>query len=631
MNQLFDQLNTNPHYAQLLDALNDGIIYENVDGRIVFANKRYCQMAGQSLSELTDQSSVNLIYPLDRERYLSKTASRNRIRQEAYSTRIQSKTGQVFDTMVSVQAIFDDQDIHIGNLAVLTDITELQRQKDALEESEKKFKTLLDGVNEGVFILAQGRLLEANDRFFEIHGYSPGELIGELIPPILLTPESNRIVQKTLTLNNQEFNQETPLELTGLRKDGSEFPLLASSRRITYHGQPTLIVSVLDLTDLRKREVELGEMKHRYEEIARHSGTFLWEVDANGLNTYIDQVAEKVIGYHPDEVIGKMHFYDFHPDKDRDSFKKAAFEVFRNKEEFRGLENPMQTKDGSIIWVSTYGIALLNPDGSLRGYRGSDTDITETIKTRQALHNYQAQISHAERLAGLGTMVAAMCHEINQPLTVLNLTLQELLHQLKKNDIPAHIVAQYIQDCLNSVSNSMSILNKFRKSSRLNDPLDPKDIHLSELLENLRDVFRGQCQKHHVRIIMAPSIHPAAGFQTECDLEQILFILIHNAIDASAGPDAHEIRIGSECKENHLILSVSDQGTGIAADDQDNIFVPFFTTKSRDEGTGLGLAIVKRILDYCGGQITCSSHVGKGTTFTVTLPIENCQCKELQP
>jgi PAS domain S-box-containing protein len=129
--------------------------------------------------------------------------------------------------------------------------------------------------------------------------------------------------------------------------------------------------------DLRAQQEELMESEKRFSQLAEQNRTFIWEVDAQGLYTFVSPVSALVLGYRPDELMGKMHFYDLHPAEGRAAFKQAALAVFQNKEPFTGLVNAAQTKAGQMVWLSTYGIPLLNHDGTLRGYRGTDTDITE--------------------------------------------------------------------------------------------------------------------------------------------------------------------------------------------------------------------------------------------------------------
>ncbi len=140
-----------------------------------------------------------------------------------------------------------------------------------------------------------------------------------------------------------------------------------------------LIYVLLYRTDrgIRLQQAVLRDSEIRFTQLAEQSGTMVWEVDPQGLYTYVSHVSEAMLGYRPDELVGRMHFYEIHPEAGREAFKKVALSVFERKESFRDLENMVQAKDGRHVVVSTNGIPLLNPDGTLRGYSGSDTDITE--------------------------------------------------------------------------------------------------------------------------------------------------------------------------------------------------------------------------------------------------------------
>jgi PAS domain S-box-containing protein len=131
----------------------------------------------------------------------------------------------------------------------------------------------------------------------------------------------------------------------------------------------------------RKISEALRESEARFEQLAAQSKTVAWEVDAEGLYTYVNRASETVLGYCPEELTGRKHFYDIHPETGREAFKQAAFAVFERKGPFRNLVNAIQCKDGRTIWVSTHGDPCLSADGTLLGYRGSDTDITERRQT----------------------------------------------------------------------------------------------------------------------------------------------------------------------------------------------------------------------------------------------------------
>ncbi|MCX6689251.1 MAG: DUF6448 family protein [Methanoregula sp.] len=163
------------------------------------------------------------------------------------------------------------------------------------------------------------------------------------------------------------------------------------------------IIAVKAAAEIERKRAEeaLWESEIRFDQLAEQSNTIAWEVDARGLYTYVSHVSEIVWGYRPDELVGRMHYYDLHPESGREAFKTATFAVFERKEPFRNLENTIQAKDGREVWVSTNGIPLLNADGTLLGYQGSDTDITERKWAEEALRESQQNLAEAMDLANL--------------------------------------------------------------------------------------------------------------------------------------------------------------------------------------------------------------------------------------
>ncbi len=136
---------------------------------------------------------------------------------------------------------------------------------------------------------------------------------------------------------------------------------------------------------LLSQQSELQASKVRFEQLAEQARTITWEVDAQGLYTFVSPVVEQVLGYRPEDLVGKKHFYDQHQTDLRAAFKTAALEVFANKQPFLNLINRMQTKTGATLWVSTNGIPLIDEHGNLTGYRGSDSDITARKQAEEAL------------------------------------------------------------------------------------------------------------------------------------------------------------------------------------------------------------------------------------------------------
>jgi PAS domain S-box-containing protein len=143
--------------------------------------------------------------------------------------------------------------------------------------------------------------------------------------------------------------------------------------------------TVQEISDRKQAEEAIRKNEERFKQVAEGSGTWIWEVDANGLYTYVNDYEETILGYTPEEVVGKKHFYDFFAPEIKDDLKKQAFEVFSQKDSFRNFENPNIHKDGRRVILETMGFPVLGPDGKLLGYRGADKDITERKQTEEAL------------------------------------------------------------------------------------------------------------------------------------------------------------------------------------------------------------------------------------------------------
>ncbi len=216
------------------------------------------------------------------------------------------------------------------------------------------------------------------------------------------------ILQKEIIIeqdSSSNKNRVRVVELEYLRKTGEpQWISAAISFLRNSEGTPVGLLGVgREITDRKAAEQKLLESYTRFNQLAELSKTAVWEVDAQGLYTYVSHVAQDLYGYEPEELIGTMHFYDKHPEAGREKFKSGAFEVFYRKVPFINYENLVETKDGSNVWVSTNGIPILDDDGILVGYRGADTDITARRQMEVKLHESDSRLAMAQYFAGAGT------------------------------------------------------------------------------------------------------------------------------------------------------------------------------------------------------------------------------------
>ncbi|HNW55369.1 MAG TPA: PAS domain S-box protein, partial [Bacteroidales bacterium] len=135
----------------------------------------------------------------------------------------------------------------------------------------------------------------------------------------------------------------------------------------------------------QEAEAALRISEERFKQIAEAAGEFIWEIDSDGLYTYVNKISEGILGYSSNEIVGKKHFYDFFVPELAEQLKKDAFQAFADKSGFKRFENANIHKDGHIVILSTTGMPVLDAEGNLLGYRGVDTDITEQKKAELAL------------------------------------------------------------------------------------------------------------------------------------------------------------------------------------------------------------------------------------------------------
>ena len=218
-----------------------------------------------------------------------------------------------------------------------------------------------------------------------------------------------------------------------------------------------------ELIDRKSAEEALHESEERFRQVAETAGEWIWEVDASGLYTYSSPLIERILGYKPEEIVGKKHFYDLFRPEDGEALKSEALAAFADKRPFYGFLNPSLDKKGQIRWLSTTGLPILDATGNLCGYRGSDSDVTErkraeerlqeTLQSlRQAITSTIRVLSHAVEARDPYTaghqrrvtfLAEAIAVELGLPPEKIEcLHMAGLVHDIGKISIPAEILSK---------------------------------------------------------------------------------------------------------------------------------------------------------------------------------------------
>jgi PAS domain S-box-containing protein len=216
-----------------------------------------------------------------------------------------------------------------------------------------------------------------SEKWLRLFGFAPDAAI--TLEEVLqrIHPDDRERVEREVRRAVEERGDYTG-EYRVIPPDGTQRWIMARGRmHPDANGKSArMLGAAIDLTYQRQAEEERRGSAERFRQVAESVGDFIWEVDADGLYTYANPNVEQILGYTPQELVGKMHFYDLFAPSVRDELKAAAFRVFADREAFRSFPNPNVSKDGRIVHLETSGSPVLDQAGNLVGYRGADIDVT---------------------------------------------------------------------------------------------------------------------------------------------------------------------------------------------------------------------------------------------------------------
>lgn len=345
-------------------------------------------------------------------------------------------------------------------------------------------------------------------------------------------------------------------------------------------------------------------------------------LDRKRMITRVNPATLTLLGYAEQELLGQSISKVF-PDCEAVLPLDREGTVFVS-EEINNCEATYVTRNGRELSVSLSASMMLGNDGRTEGVVLMSQDITEQKKYESELRAYRQKLTHAEQLASLGAMSAILAHKLNQPLTAIRLYLQQCLRACDPID-PPKLVSDNLKESLEEVQKASSTIKKVLTYTRACPTDLAEEVDLAEIAQKIFQVVRESAARANINIHVEdlrglPRILAGPG-----EIEQIFFILIQNAIQAAEEQESSVLNISASVRDKELRLIFADTCGGIAEENIDRVFELFFTTKSPEQGTGLGLCIVQQILRRLQGNVRVESTYGKGTTFYVSLPIDQSE------
>jgi two-component system, sporulation sensor kinase E len=620
---------TNKKLEMILETATEGITVVDSKENLTFVNKAFADILEYPENELIDVNLRKLVDEKNFKEIRRQTENRKKGNISRYELVVYGKGGKPHVVHVSASPLWNENGQFVGSLAIVMDVTEHKRMEEALRESEEKFRKIFEKANDSLIYLDKsGRIIDVNERAVQVFGGSKEELLEKhfIKAGIFSFRDIPRLLSNFARILRGKEGY-TSLRITN--KKGQEIYLECSSSISKINDKLVgILIIARDVTERKKMEEELRESKEKMRNIIESSPDAITVADLNGNIVDCNKATLDLFGHiSRKEIIGKNGF-KFVAEKDLERLK----ENIRKTLEYgstKNIEYTIVAKDGHEFPIEISASTIRDASGHPKYFVAIFKDITERKRMQQKLEEYSQQLEalvekrtrqlkeaheqiiKSERLAAIGQVAAMIGHDLRNPLTGISGATYYLKTKLtvemnEKNREMLELIEKNVEHANNIVTDLMEYsketkleLTKTTPRSILKETLFlveiPDDVQVRDLTQD----------------------EPKITVDSE-QMKRVFANLIKNAVDAM--PDGGRLTIASEESDGTIEMTFTDTGTGMTKEVMEKIWIPFFTTKAI--GMGLGLPICKRIIEAHGGKISVESTFDKGTTFTVTIPVE---------
>jgi PAS domain S-box-containing protein len=640
-------------YQDLSDIVADAVVTIDLKGKLTWGNRAMEQMSGYTREEFVGRHSSEFIKPEDLE-FIN--GLYNQIFRTGQPVRgiIHDfiKKGGEIRTVEAYLSVIKRRGRAVGFYGSIRDITELRQTYGSLVESEERYRTLVENLNDIIYTIDNNGYFSYVNRPFErVFRYTPEEIIGRHMATIIHPedlPAIKESIQTAVQGNLQSF------EFRAYDKDEGIHHIQASARPFIKSGVFGGVTGLMaDLTQNREMEYRLLESEEKYRHLIENVNDVIYTLDLGGKITFINSVAENIFGYHPGDVINKQ-FTDFVYPGDvpklieglkrwNPQFHKGPKSADELPDFLASIQHPvighlgsmdfrLVRRDGALRYVRS-SFRMILESGVPSGMSGVLVDITKTKEMHRELRQAKVRAEEANRAKSV--FLANMSHEIRTPMNGI-LGYSELLLEGALSDEQKESV-RIIHECGESL---LGLINEILDLSKIESgkiELRPESFYLYEFINRTLAVLLPKAREKGLALDFALKDDLPPVIVTDPDkLRQVIINLAGNAVKFT---DKGEVQISLSMESSgtgvdFLTVAVSDTGPGIPGGKQRAIFEPFTqldsTAAKRNMGTGLGLSITKRLVELLGGTIHVSSAVGKGTTFTFSIPVQMAASEEVR-
>jgi PAS domain S-box-containing protein len=602
----------NKDFGDLLLAENpDAVVITTPQGEVVFWSK-----GAETLFEYTSKEAVGrrvneLVVPRDR------FEEEDRILREALNSGFSTheslrrkKSGSLIYVAISSKSIRNAQRRVEYVISSKKDVTDLKVVRDA-KLVDAKFRDLLESTPDGIVMVnATGRIVLTNSQADTLFGYGRGELRGSLIEVLL--PE--RLREAHVGHRSTYFGQPRTrsmgagFELYGRRKDGVEFPVEISLSPIDTEEGTMAMSAIRDISDRKKAD-------RKFRDLLESAPDAMVIVTREGNIVLVNSQAVKLFGWPREELLGqKIEVLVPRRFRGHSDHRVGFFANPKSRSMGAGLDLFGRRRDGTEFPVEISLSPLETEEGLF---------VSSAIRDVTDRKRFEETLREANRLKS--EFLANMSHELRTPLNGI-IGFSELLVDEKPGGLNSK-QKEYLNDVLDNGRHLLQLINDVLDLSKVEAgkmELFPERFSVRKAVDDVCATLAPMADKKSISIRREVAPVLDAVILDQHKFRQVLFNLLSNAVKFTSERGRVAV-VAAPHGSSELRLEVSDTGIGIRREDFNKLFVEFQQLDSGAgrlyQGTGLGLALSKKIIEFQHGSIGVESEVGKGSTFTVILPL----------
>ena len=604
-------------HALLFDRINDAVIATDTDLRVTAWNRAaedlYGWTADEAIGRYAREVTGAVVTTPERREHLATLAREGSLQHRVHQ---HHRDGRPLLIDGRSAPVYDPSGTLVGYVAVNRDVTEKERLREKLAESEAKYRNLVELAPDAILIHRDGAIVFANPAAVAMLGVDgPDELVGRPVLEIV-HPETREHVEWNIEADLRgERSPLTTVEI--LRPDGMTVTVQGRGAMIPYGGHPAIQVVLRDVTEEMRAEAALRESEGRLRNVLDLSLDTVYRKDlVTDRYDYISPVNEQITGYCAEEfaAFSPEAFEErVHPE-DRARVRAA---LARRRGSHSGtIEYRLRCRDGSYRWLADHFVVQTDEEGRPRSVTGVVRDVTKQREDQESILRFADDLKRSNEELQRFAYVAS--HDLQEPLRSI-----VSFSQLLERRLAGHAdkdVGEFLEFIIEGGVRMQALILDLLQISRLETqarPPEPTDA--GQVVAGVLSSLEAAIREAGATVAVGPMPTVMAD---RTQLEQVFSNLIGNALKYRRPEVPLEIRITAERANGSWRFAVADNGIGIETQYFERIFVIFqrLHTKDRYEGTGIGLAVVKKIVERHGGRCWVESVPGEGSTFFFTLP-----------